>query len=101
VILGGGVAVCFLLSSHRAVIFAIAQLSCNFIGRACVRASVATPAQRPAGFAVEAALVVRTSVASRAVGPGDCSRPTSTARDTSTLAGTATAPGTNGQLSSL
>jgi len=28
VILGGGVAVCLLLSAHRAVIFAIAQLSC-------------------------------------------------------------------------
>jgi len=28
VILGGGVAVCILLSAHRAVIFAIAQLSC-------------------------------------------------------------------------
>ena len=26
--LGGGVAVCLLLSAHRAVIFAIAQLSC-------------------------------------------------------------------------
>jgi len=34
VILGGGVAVCLLLSAHRAVIFAIAQLSCA-IG--CVR----------------------------------------------------------------
>jgi len=31
VILGGGVAVCLLLSAHRAVIFAIAQLSCLFI----------------------------------------------------------------------
>jgi len=30
VILGGGVAVCILLSAHRAVIFAIAQLSCLF-----------------------------------------------------------------------
>jgi len=29
VILDGGVAVCLLLSAHRAVIFAIAQLSCN------------------------------------------------------------------------
>jgi len=29
VILGGGVAVCLLLSAHRAVIFAIAQLSCK------------------------------------------------------------------------
>jgi len=29
VILGGGVAVCLLLSAHRAVIFAIAQLSCR------------------------------------------------------------------------
>jgi len=29
VILGGGVAVCLLLSAHRAVIFAIAQLSCT------------------------------------------------------------------------
>jgi len=29
VILGGGVAVCLLLSAHRAVIFAIAQLSCS------------------------------------------------------------------------
>jgi len=28
VTLGGGVAVCLLLSAHRAVIFAIAQLSC-------------------------------------------------------------------------
>jgi len=28
VILDGGVAVCLLLSAHRAVIFAIAQLSC-------------------------------------------------------------------------
>jgi len=28
VILGGGVAVCLLLSAHRAVIFVIAQLSC-------------------------------------------------------------------------
>jgi len=28
VILGGGVAVCLLLSAHRAVIFAISQLSC-------------------------------------------------------------------------
>jgi len=28
VIIGGGVAVCSLLSAHRAVIFAIAQLSC-------------------------------------------------------------------------
>jgi len=28
VILGGDVAVCLLLSAHRAVIFAIAQLSC-------------------------------------------------------------------------
>jgi len=28
-ILGGGVAVCLLLSTHRAVIFAIAQLSCR------------------------------------------------------------------------
>jgi len=28
VILGGGVAVCLLLSAHRTVIFAIAQLSC-------------------------------------------------------------------------
>jgi len=27
-ILGGGVAVCLLLSAHRTVIFAIAQLSC-------------------------------------------------------------------------
>jgi len=31
VILGGGVAVCSLLSAHRAVIFAIAQLSCFFL----------------------------------------------------------------------
>ena len=30
-ILGGGVAVCLLLSAHRAVIFAIAQLSCLVI----------------------------------------------------------------------
>ena len=30
-ILGGGVAVCLLLSAHRAVIFAIAQLSCLFM----------------------------------------------------------------------
>jgi len=29
-ILGGGVAVCLLLSAHRAVIFAIAQLSCYY-----------------------------------------------------------------------
>ena len=28
-ILGGGVAVCLLLSAHRTVIFAIAQLSCS------------------------------------------------------------------------
>jgi len=28
VILGGGVAVCLLLSAHRAIIVAIAQLSC-------------------------------------------------------------------------
>jgi len=30
-ILGGGVAVCLLLSVHRVVIFAIAQLSCSVI----------------------------------------------------------------------
>ena len=30
-ILGGGVAVCLLLSAHRAVIFAIAQLSCYML----------------------------------------------------------------------
>jgi len=33
-ILGGGVAVCLLLSAHRAVIFAIAQLSCFLFGAA-------------------------------------------------------------------
>jgi len=31
VILGGGVAVCLLLSAHRAVVVAIAQLSCTVI----------------------------------------------------------------------
>jgi len=33
VILGGGVAVCLLLSAHRAVILAIAQLSCYLCWR--------------------------------------------------------------------
>jgi len=36
VILGGGVAVCLLLSAHRAVIFASAQLSCFLFISYCV-----------------------------------------------------------------
>ena len=39
-ILGGGVALCLLLSVHRAVIFAIAQLSCLCVGLLDVRVYV-------------------------------------------------------------
>jgi len=39
VILGGGVAVCLLLSAHRVVIFAIVQFSCSILAGMYLRSS--------------------------------------------------------------
>jgi len=50
VILGGGVAVCLLLSAHRAVIFAIAQLSC-VDSRRCFLGSLESARVTPEAFA--------------------------------------------------
>jgi len=66
VILGGGdVAVCLLLSAHRAVIFGIAQLSCYFYNSSS-RTEITRPKnvrtdRRTAGLD-ESALMARTAV---------------------------------------
>jgi len=92
--------VCQILHREFYYIFSVqvkkCVLLCNVNG-VYVCDSAVTHAQRPAGCAVRAVLVVPTSAASRAVVLVDSSRPTYTANDTSTRARTATALDINGQ----